>query len=163
MSEENFSFLSNSRRDRTAAQSPPTLVIRENNNRFLFKNSIYLVITTALISAVDSWGHPVSQLFFAVMVLKFLASILSVYVKNSITISKDGVRVSFGRIQHWEQLIDFYLEAEVPGESPESLVVILKGGEIFKVLDYRFNLIYLDADREDIVAWVRFYERYFRK
>jgi hypothetical protein len=34
---------------------------------------------------------------------------------------------------------------------------------MIKVLNYKFVLTDLDADRDRIVEWVRFYGRYFRK
>jgi hypothetical protein len=60
-------------------QTPPTLAIRKTTNRLLVSNSIYLIITTVLISAIDSWSHPLSWFVFAAMVLKFVGSIETNY------------------------------------------------------------------------------------
>lgn len=144
-------------------EGPPTLLIRETSIRDLVRNSIYLIITTLLISATDSWSYLMSKIFFAVMVLKFGASVWMASAKYMLILSDRGVRVRQGYLHRWDDLIDFYLEAEVPNESPERLVVILRGGKLMRVLDYRFELADLDADRKDIVEWVRFYGRYFRK
>jgi hypothetical protein len=64
---------------------------------------------------------------------------------------------------HWDNLTDFYLEEEVPGESPEMLVVALKGKKLFRAIDYEFVVADLDADRDRIVTWIRFYNKHFRK